>query len=124
MGSMYLAGLSVEGMLRSLVWMRDRAFDERHDLRRLAVRVGDLGLLRADGRDDDFVGTVEVVNKLWHNSLRYADQRQALRWIRDRATGRTRVWTHPVGICRAFFAQSSEVVRRCEVLWDRHQRQS
>jgi len=43
-GSMYSAGLAVEGMLRSLFWLRDKKFDERHDLKRIATRIEELGL--------------------------------------------------------------------------------
>jgi HEPN domain-containing protein len=71
--SMYTGGLAVEGMLRSLCCLRSTEFDERHDLRRLAHRVAQLGLLRGE-RDDDFVGVVGDVARRWQNTLRFSDQ--------------------------------------------------
>jgi hypothetical protein len=60
--------------------------------------------LRADGRDEDFVGAVEAVNKLWQNSLRYADQRQAFRWLREKRSIGSYHPGNPAGICKGFFA--------------------
>lgn len=77
--SMYASGLAVEGMLRSLQRLKSREFDERHDLRKLAVRVQDLGLLKSE-HEYDFVGVVEEVAATWHNNLRFADEAQLWRF--------------------------------------------
>ena len=44
-GSIYLAGLAVAAYMRALVWRRDNQFDERHDLKRIAIRVRGLGIV-------------------------------------------------------------------------------
>src|SRR5687767_2321538 len=74
--SMYVSGLAVEGMLRSLHWIKDKRFDERHDLRGIATRIEELGLLRRGERDHDFVGTVSDVAERWSNDFRFANQDQ------------------------------------------------
>jgi len=57
-GSIYLAGRSVEGMLRAMIWKTDpeyrqgkKSLETGHDLRELPTQVRRLGLLRAGGRD-------------------------------------------------------------------------
>lgn len=65
--SMYTGGLAVEGMLRALCCLKSREFDEKHDLRKFAVRVEDLGLLRP-ARDDDFVTAVQKLGRQWRRS--------------------------------------------------------
>jgi hypothetical protein len=117
--SMYVAGLAVEGMLRSLHWLKSKAFDEKHDLKRIAVRVESLGLLR-QGRDDDFVSGVQGVARRWSNVLRFADydQMEGFLWdigdLRRREEGKVR------RVCSEHFNRCSEIVRRCEVLLKRH----
>src|SRR5947207_2332465 len=61
-GSVYLAGRGVEGMLRAVIWKRDlpirlglKSLETGHDVRELLAMVRDLGLLRSDGHDDEFV---------------------------------------------------------------------
>jgi hypothetical protein len=66
---MYAVGVAVEGMLRALHWLRDKTFDERHDLRAIAARVEDLKLLRPGDRDEDFVSRVQGVARRWTNNL-------------------------------------------------------
>lgn len=122
--AVYVGGLAVEGMLRSLVWMRDKAFDERHDLRRLAVRVGYLGLLRESGRDQDFVGEVQSIAKKWRNGMRFADRNQAIRWWRSVGVLSSVVDVRLQGFCVSFVDECSRVVRRCEVLWQRSRSRS
>jgi hypothetical protein len=118
--SIYLSGLAVEGMLRSLLWLRDKRFDERHDLRRIAVRIEELGLLRSGQRDQDFVEQVEGVVRLWTNDFRFAGTEQLLRWLRQIGAliGRTDSLR---SLCETHWNQCSEVVRRCETLWQRSQ---
>ena len=123
-GAVYLGGLAVEGMLRSLVWMRDRTFDERHDLRRLAVRVGYVGLLREPEEDRDFVGEVQGIAKRWNNGLRFANEDQTVRWWRSLGvvSFSTRADVRP--LCVSFVNECSRVVRRCELSWQRHRKRS
>jgi HEPN domain-containing protein len=120
-GSMYLAGLAVEGMLRSLLWLRDRALDERHDLRRIAVRIEELGLLRPGRRDDDFVATVEQIVARWTNDLRFAGAAQVERWLCPRRV-RTKRRHELSKISNAHYEQCARVITRCEVLWLRQQK--
>lgn len=118
-GSMYLAGLAVEGMLRSLLWLRDKQFDERHDLRQLAIRIGELGLLRAGGRDDDFVTLVQGVVRHWVNDLRFAGAEQSIQWYQQTRALRKSDEGALRKLCKEHWDQCSEVIRRCEVLWQR-----
>ena len=123
-GSMYLAGLAVEAYLRSLVWLRDRRFDERHVLRRIAVRVEDLGLLRPDRRDHDFVATVGNVARRWHNNLRFAGESQVIRWYQEIGLlGRKRPRILKK-LCAESFEECSKIIMRCEVLWHRFRKKS
>ncbi len=114
--SMYVAGLAVEGMLRALHWLRSREFDERHDLRRIAVRIESLGLLRRGGRDADFVSKVEGVSRRWSNALRFADYAQLERFLWSVSELRRRDQGEVRRVCGEHFDQCSEIVRRCEVL--------
>src|SRR5271170_108564 len=81
-GSIYLAGRSVEGMLRALIWKTDsdvrqgkKSLQTGHDLRELLTVVRRLGLLRSGGRDDEFERTVQLVARLWFNNMRFASSR-------------------------------------------------
>ena len=121
-GAVYSAGLAVEGMLRSLVWLKDRQFDERHDLRRLAVRIENLGLLRQSDADVGFVGLIQDVAVRWHNNLRFAADDYLVRlWtnvglVRRKRPGDMRL------ACRNFVLHCSDVIHRCEVLWRSQQK--
>ena len=122
-GSMYLAGLAVEGMLRSIIWLREKSFDSRHMLKEIATRIGDLGLPRSGGRDHDFVGAVEAVARRWSNDLRFADDQQTRRWLFK--MGIIQRSDDPLKrLCTEHYGRCSEVVRRCEVLWTRHRKRS
>lgn len=118
--SMYAAGLAVEGMLRSLHWLKSREFDERHDLKRIAVRIASLGLLRSDSRDEDFVGNVQGVARRWSNLLRFADYNQLERYLWEIGEIRRRNEGEVRRVCDEHFDHCSEIVRRCEVLLKRH----
>ena len=118
-GAVYAAGLAVEGMLRSLVWTRDKHLDERHDLRRLAVRVESLGLLRRGAADEAFVTLIQDIARGWHNNLRFAAEDQLFRWwtevgVLSKATGRAGARQ-----CKKFLSQCTDAIRRCETLWQR-----
>ena len=117
--SVYVGGLAVEGMLRSLHWLKDKKFDERHDLKKIATRVQDLGLLRTDKRDHDFVGMVQSVAKYWRNSLRFAGTDQLERFLGEVEGIRKRRHDSIKRFCGDYWANCSAVVKRCEVLWQR-----
>lgn len=121
-GAVYSAGLSVECMLRSLVWLKDRQLDERHDLRRLAVRIDSLGLLRRGDADVDFVGLVQDVAVHWHNSVRFAATDHLVRLWTDVGVVRRKRPGDMKLACRNFVLHCSDVVHRCEVLWRSQQR--
>ena len=121
-GSIYLAGLAVEGMLRSLHWLKDRAFDPRHDLKRIAVRIQDLGLLRSGARDDDFVATVQEVAQNWSNDLRFADNAKTQRWLFKKRAIRKDQERFLKKACEDHLERCFEVVERCRILWQRHRR--
>ena len=123
-GALYSAGLAVEGMLRSLIWLRDRSLDERHDLRAIAIRIEQLGLLRAGGRDDDFVATVGSVAKQWHNNLRFADTAHTERWLFENRPIRRHESRRLRAVCYESFNKCSAIVKRCEVVWRRHRKPS
>jgi HEPN domain-containing protein len=118
--SMYAAGVAVEGMLRALHGLRDKVFDERHDLRRIAVKIENLGLLRPGEPDQDFVSSVQGVARHWSNDLRFADQDQLERFLR----GVDEIRRHTEGelrrVCNEQFDRCSVVLRRCETLLTRH----
>ena len=119
--SMYAAGTAVEGMLRSLHWLKSKEFDEKHDLKRIAVRIGNLGLLRSGGRDDDFVSKVQGVARRWSNTLRFADQEQLERFLADVGEIRKRDDEGEIRrACERHFNASSEVVKRCNKLLKLH----
>jgi len=120
--SMYAAGASVEGMLRALHWLRDKAFDERHDLRKIAVRIENLGLLRPGERDQDFVNAVQGVARRWTNDLRFADQDQLVRFLESTGDVRRRTEGELRRVCYEQFDRCSVVVRRCDTLLTRHRR--
>ena len=123
-GAVYSAGLAVEGMLRSLVCLKDKQFDERHDLRRLATRIEHLGLLRRGEADVDFVGIVQDVAVHWYNNLRFSSSDQMIRWWLEIGSARKKRPEVQKAICHRFINQCYEVVSRCEVLWQRQQRKS
>jgi len=117
--SMYAGGVAVEGALRSLCCLRSREFDERHDLRTLATRVEELGLLKGD-KDHDFVGAVANVAKRWRNTLRFGGETQLERFLISIEPSRKRLSLKY--ICGQYYNSCSEVLRRCEILWQRSQR--
>ncbi len=84
--SMYVAGVSVECMLRAFKMLRDTTFDERHDLRRLFKASGMLSVdpvvLRARGLTGSQVqhhhrelqAALTIVYDLWSNDYRFASE--------------------------------------------------
>lgn len=114
--SVYSAGCAVEGMLRAMIAIRSREFDERHDLRKLATRVRDLGLL-GDEREHDFVGDVQGVARLWSNRLRFADEGTLKRFFSG--VGEVKRGSTLKGAVEDYWERCSHVVRRCNVQWKR-----
>jgi HEPN domain-containing protein len=120
--AIYAAGLAVEGMLRSLVWLGNREFCGRHDLRELATRVRDLGLLRPGERDEGFVSEVQGISRCWLNSLRYADADKAAQWLYESdVIDRSKVESLNK-LSREHYERCSRVIKRCEVVWTRNRK--
>lgn len=117
--SLYFAGLAVEGMLRSLVWLRDKRFDERHDLRSIATRIESLGLLRSGGRDVDFVAMVQSVGTVWTNDLRFADTDSVTKRLLRSRTLKSKDAGAMRQLCRQHYDRALQVMGRCEILWRR-----
>jgi len=123
-GAIYMAGRAVEGMLRGLIWKSDTdvrraktSLDTGHDLRELVTRISNLGLLRADGHDDDFVASVQRIARLWFNNMRFASSRFVeTRWWKLKEVRRKRTFKEASS---DYFNACSAVVRRCEALWQR-----
>ena len=120
--AIYAAGLAVEGMLRSLIWMRSKEFSERHDLRKLAVCVGDLGLLRPGERDEGFVSDVQSISRCWSNALRYADKDKAADFLFESGAIKKNDEDNLNLLSNEHFQRCSNVVKRCEVLWTRNRK--
>jgi len=114
---MYSGGVAVEGMLRALCCIQSKEFDERHDLRKLAVRVRDLRLLKSE-RDPDFVSLVNKVARKWQNTMRFSSDAQVRRFLLNIGVYGVRKPTMKY-ISTEFFNDCSRIVRRCEVLWQR-----
>lgn len=116
-GSFYIAGLAVEGMLRSLVWLEDKRFDQRHDLRKLADRVAELGLLRKGDADHGFVTDAQAISRLWSNDLRFAGDLQVGRWLRS-----INVMSKDVDMKKAandHFSRCHRFFKRCSQVWEK-----
>lgn len=120
--SVYSAGVAVEGMLRALIAFESKEFDEKHDLRKLAGKVEQLGLLRLGSRDDDFVSQIQQIARVWHNALRYAAEDQVARHFRRIKVARNLVPGEIRRVCGDHFERCSGVVRRCEALFSRRKK--
>ncbi len=114
---MYSGGVAVEGMLRALCCIQSKEFDERHDLRKLAVRVRDLGLLKSE-RDLGFVSLVNRVARKWQNTMRFSSDAQVRRFLLSIGAHGGKKPTMKY-ISTEFFNDCFKIVRRCEVLWQR-----
>ncbi|MFH0980792.1 MAG: HEPN domain-containing protein [Planctomycetota bacterium] len=127
--SIYTSGLAVEGMLRSLFWIKNKAFDERHDLRRLAIRVEELGLLRSGGRDLNFVGAVGKAVQWWSNNLRFVGSDQLATFLAGfgafpQGASLTKRTVAIKKVCRETVDNCFSVVMRCDLLWRRLRRKN
>lgn len=120
--AVYLAGRAVEGMLRAVIWNRDRdiregrkSFDSGHQLAELLQSVADLGLLRADvRRDQKLRDGVQLIARRWFNNMRFASSRfvHTLWWALGIVTDR---WTFKQAAYE-FYDACSVVIKRCEEL--------
>jgi hypothetical protein len=123
-GSIYLAGRSVEGMLRALIWKTDselrqgkKSLQTGHDLRELLTVVRKLGLLQSGGRDDEFERTVQLVARLWFNNMRFASSRFVERRLRRLGeVGGKRTIKQASA---RFYEACATIIKRCEALWQR-----
>ena len=113
----YSGGVAVEGMLRALCCIQSKEFDERHDLRKLVVRVRDLGLLTSE-RDLDFVSLVNKVARKWKNTMRFSSDAHVRRFLLSIGARGGKKPTMKY-ISTEFFNDCSKIVRRCEVLWQK-----
>ncbi len=118
--AIYLAGRAVEGMLRAVIWRRDKDVRERrkslatgHQLPELLQSVADLGLLRADGDHDQALkDSVQLIGRRWFNNMRFASSRfvHTLWWaqgvVNDRQTFKQ--------AAHEFYNACSAVIKRCE----------
>jgi HEPN domain-containing protein len=82
-GSVYLAGRSVEGMLRALIWKGDGEYvtgkkylETGHDLRELLRLVKNLGALSEHPGRDSIQANVQKVGRLWWNNMRFLSDRK------------------------------------------------
>jgi HEPN domain-containing protein len=124
-GSAYLAGRSVEGMLRAVLWKNDpeirqgkKPLAAGHDLRNLLALVRDLGLLANDARDDEFQSEIERLGRLWFNNMRFASAKFVeSKWRGLAVVGRRRTMKQ---VSEDFYLLTSVVMKRCEALCRRN----
>ena len=118
-GSAYLAGRAIEGMLRALCGLVEPQLDTGHDLKQLASRVRDLGLVTPGEAGSRFVAAVQGVARLWHNNLRFADSAQLeRRWRALGVFGRGRARSLKEA-SRDYYQSCQTIFKRCEALWQR-----
>jgi hypothetical protein len=120
--AIYLAGRAVEGMLRAVIWRRDRdvregrkSLDTGHQLVNLLQSVADLGLLRAqDPHDQAFRDSVQLIGRRWFNNMRFASSRFVhTLWWAQRIVNDD--WTFKQA-AHEFYDACSRVIKRCEEL--------
>lgn len=108
--------------LRALIAFESKEFDEKHDLRKRAGKIEQLGLLRFGSRDDYFVSQVQQVARVWHNTLRYAAEDQVARRFRSIKVVRNLDPGEIRRVCGEHFERCAGVVRRCETLFLRRKK--
>lgn len=81
--SHYVAGLSVECMLRAFKSRVDPVFDERHDLRRLANKGRFLGHASEERQPGIAAALGEIVTR-WDNGHRYRSERALRKFLTSR----------------------------------------
>ncbi len=107
--SMYVAGVSVECFLRAFKMLKDKTFDERHDLRRLFKASGMLSVdptvLRASGLTESQIHqhhcelqtALADVYKLWSNEYRFASEDRLRAHLKSRILDRRNQGRSPQG---------------------------
>ena len=122
----YHSGVAVECLLRAFITLRTKEFNGRHDLILLLDESALLNLESHPGLDSEsqeklkreLGGAVQLVNRLWNNSLRYASE------------ARIRAHLHEMGfdwgikgeplkenLCRLLEA-SGRIIERGVLLWE------
>ncbi len=126
-GAIYLAGRAVEGILRSLLWLRSAEQTIGHDLRDLLKRTRSLGLLSDDeGSFQDDINEVAVV---WYNNLRFVGDDRFLRDLRsvgrDKRLNDRRIKGDPLKANSWRMLEVCEaIVNRGDVVWKRYRTDS
>jgi len=121
-GGIYMAGRAVEAILRAVIWTRDpeirqgrKSLETGHDLRDLLALVANLGLLTARRSDDEFKDRVARVSQRWFNNMRFASSRVVeTRWVRLTIVRRGMTLKQAA---EQYFDDCSEILKRCEKLW-------
>lgn len=120
-GSVYLAGRSVEGILRALIWKGDGEYvtgkkylETGHDLRELLRLVKNLGALSEHPGRDSIQANVQKVGRLWWNNMRFlSDRKLRDHWYNiGEINGRRSLKAASTG----FYDACSQIIKQCEVI--------
>lgn len=119
-GSVYLAGRSVEGMLRALIWKADSSYatgkkklETGHDLRELLGLVKNFGLLNKHP-DHDIQANVQKIGRLWWNNMRFLpDRKLRAHWYNIGEVNNRRTLKLA---STEFYNACSQIIKRCEVI--------
>ena len=121
-GSASNAGRAVEGMLRAVIWKRDRdvhlgkkPLETGHNLRELLTHVANLGLLRQlDPLHDELQEMIVRIAQRRFNNMRFASTKFVeCHWLR---LGEVRKGMTMKQATQSFYIDCQEIIRRCEVL--------
>jgi len=121
-GGIYLAGRAVEGMLRAIIWKTDKEYaagkkslETGHDIREMLKLVQNFGVVRENRMHESIATDVQKVGRLWWNNMRYLPTRKIQSfWYDVGEIGGKRTLKQAV---REYYEACSNIVRRCEVLW-------
>ena len=116
--SMYVSGVAAECTLRALNALRDKQFDDRHDLREMCRTIGRLGLLTSS-RDDILLVEIQRLQAVWRNALRYASDGQVSKFLGRIDARRYRRADRVERAAKDLFEAAASVVARGEVIWHR-----
>jgi hypothetical protein len=122
----YHCGVAVECMLRAFITLRTKEFDGRHDLILLLEDSGLLGLDHVPGLDQESLdhlkrelgGAVQVVHRLWNNSLRYASQSRFRSYLHEMSFDRGIKGDPLKENLRRLLEASTRVIDRGVILWE------
>jgi HEPN domain-containing protein len=120
-GAAYLAGRSVESLLRAVIWRFDaeikggrQSLDTGHDLRELLREIMDLGVLIDRAGRDELFDNVQYVARLWFNNMRFVPTKKLREsWWRRGELDRNRDLKLAM---RDFLRACTAIVRQCEAL--------